>query len=153
MSRSGIPKCNHSFDANRNYGNATRPRHLNRQGSRLIDCLFMRRDFLAFSDSETVSKNVSRGAGLGSGGVTLDSIAKLGVFGTENALQATDSDPRLQVLRLALQGVTPGGTATVSKPPESSCAQPTFVRLSRHQNNAWRQLPRDCARAFSGKCF
>src|SRR6266849_7584562 len=29
----------HSLNANRNYGNATRPHHHNRQGSRSIDCL------------------------------------------------------------------------------------------------------------------
>src|SRR6266566_4504819 len=39
MSRSRNPKCNYSLNANRNYGNATRPRHHNRQGSRSIDCL------------------------------------------------------------------------------------------------------------------
>src|SRR5712692_6679883 len=39
MSRSRTPKCNHSLNANRNYGNATRPRLHNRQGARSIDCL------------------------------------------------------------------------------------------------------------------
>src|SRR6266704_2487095 len=39
MSRSRTPKCNHSLNANRNYGIATRPRLHNRQGSRSIDCL------------------------------------------------------------------------------------------------------------------
>src|SRR5437879_5854833 len=36
MSRSRTPKCNHSLNANRNYGIATQPRLHNRQGSRSI---------------------------------------------------------------------------------------------------------------------
>ena len=40
MFRFRLPKCNHSLNANRNYGNATRPRLHNRQGSRSIDCLY-----------------------------------------------------------------------------------------------------------------
>jgi len=39
-----------------------------------------------------------KGAALGIGGVELDSIAKPGIFRAENALEATDSDPRLQRL-------------------------------------------------------
>src|SRR6266568_3694301 len=39
MSWFRLPKCNHSLNANRNYGNATRPRLHNRQGSRSVDCL------------------------------------------------------------------------------------------------------------------
>src|SRR6266481_5020516 len=39
MSRSRNPERNHSLNANRNYGNATRPRLHNRKGSRSIDCL------------------------------------------------------------------------------------------------------------------
>src|SRR6266404_2745501 len=39
MSRSRNPKCNYSLNMNRNYGNAARPRHHNRQGSGSIDCL------------------------------------------------------------------------------------------------------------------
>src|SRR5947208_23679 len=39
MSRSRTPECNYSLNANRNYGNAARPRLHNRQGSPSIDCL------------------------------------------------------------------------------------------------------------------
>jgi len=35
-------------------------------------------------------------AGVGSGGVELDSIGKIVIFSPENALEATDSDLRLQ---------------------------------------------------------
>ncbi len=39
----------------------------------------------------------------------LDSSAKSGIFSPENALEATDSDPRLQVLMRVHQGVTKVG--------------------------------------------
>jgi hypothetical protein len=39
-----------------------------------------------------------KGAGLGSGGVVLDSSAKSRIFRAETTLKATDSDPRLHTL-------------------------------------------------------
>ena len=45
----------------------------------------------------------------------LDSSAKSSIFTAETTLEATDSDPRLQILRRAASAVSRNDEATVSK--------------------------------------
>jgi hypothetical protein len=70
-----------------------------------------------------------KGAGPGSGGVELDSIVKSGIFDPENALKATDSDPRLHLQSVDGQGALSRKRANVSKNVSSRnvtpmCAHP-----------------------------
>ena len=53
---------------------------------------------------------------------------KSGILELQRRGNLADSDPRLQVLMRALQGVTPGGTATVSE----TVSKPAVVTTIRH---------------------
>jgi hypothetical protein len=67
----------------------------------------------------------------------LDSIAKLGIFRAENALEATDSDPRLSVvqnfifqLELLMYKLQHSVQNFIFKLPDGKLPKPTDLRLA-----------------------